>query len=259
MDEQARDIFISYSSKDREFVERLARDLMARGLRVWWDRLEMKVGDSLNRKIQEGILRSSWLAVVLSPDSVASRWVEKQLNAALERELQKEDVFVLPILYRTCAIPLFLRDKVYADFRTSYEQGVDTLLERVVPRLDINILRTLMSEKPTAILSRYADLSKDKKPVYANELIAKLSSAAPGERLAALTALFTIREPTLQPHLLSMAKDPSSAVRRWVVFYLGQLRARNALPILSALLSDKSPDVRAEARDAYRKITGHKA
>jgi len=131
----ASDLFISYSSKDAEFVGQLAADLFSRGAKVWWDKWQMKVGDSLHKKIQEGITNSAWLCVVLSPHSVSSPWVEKELNAALMRELEQKQVFVLPILYKDCEIPLMLKDKVYADFRASYQQGLEAILERVVPKI----------------------------------------------------------------------------------------------------------------------------
>ena len=123
-------IFISYSSKDKEFAVRLATDLRLMGLKVWIDKWEMRVGDSLNKKIAEGISNSGWFCVVLSPNSVTSPWVQKELNAGLERELEKRDVFILPILLKDCEIPLFLRDKVYADFRNSYEDGFSDFTRR---------------------------------------------------------------------------------------------------------------------------------
>ena len=122
------DAFISYSTKDREFVARLARDLAALRVKVWWDRSEMKVGDSLNRKLEEGIAGSRWLVIVLSPNAVSSPWVKKELTAAYVEELERQDVYILPLLYQECDIPLFLRDKVYADFRKSYKLGLDALL-----------------------------------------------------------------------------------------------------------------------------------
>ena len=56
-------VFISYSSKDRGLVSRIANDLRAIGADVWWDKREMKVGDSLNKKIQEGIGQAGWFCI----------------------------------------------------------------------------------------------------------------------------------------------------------------------------------------------------
>jgi formylglycine-generating enzyme required for sulfatase activity len=128
-----RTVFISYSSKDRDFAERLAADLKASGAGVWFDQWEIKVGDSITQKINDGIHDNDYLAVVLSPDSVASPWVRKELNAAMMKELNRRSVFVLPILYRDCEIPSLIADKRYADFRKSYEFGFSEVLKVLTP------------------------------------------------------------------------------------------------------------------------------
>ena len=48
-------IFLSHSSKDKEFVRKLADDLKTYGLSVWFDEWEIKVGDSITNKISQGI------------------------------------------------------------------------------------------------------------------------------------------------------------------------------------------------------------
>lgn len=125
-------IFLSYSSADKPFVARLANDLRAGRVRVWFDQWELKVGDSLTQRIQAGIAESSWLAVVLSKNSVNSEWVKKELAAAQAKELHKRSIFILPLVIDDCEIPVFLLDKVYADFRDSYEHGFESLVRRVV-------------------------------------------------------------------------------------------------------------------------------
>ena len=129
-------VFLSHSSKDKLFVGRLATDLKSRGVPVWFDQWELRVGDSLNEKIEQGISQSGWLAVVLSKNSASSDWVQKELRAAQARELRDRNVFVLPIIIDDCEIPLFLLDKLYADFRMSYEQGLESLLKRVLEGTD---------------------------------------------------------------------------------------------------------------------------
>jgi hypothetical protein len=126
-------VFISYSHVDREFVSRLADDLMRRRVLVWWDEWEIGVGDSLIEKIERGITSSSYLAVVLSPSSVSSPWVRQELNAALIRQLRERRVFVLPLLVEDCDIPALLQDKRYADFREDYTSGLVDLLKTIEP------------------------------------------------------------------------------------------------------------------------------
>ncbi len=128
---ETRQVFICHSSKDKPFVRRLARDLKASGVQVWFDEWSLSVGDSLSEKIQDGIQKSSWLLVVLSKSSIRSGWVKRELNSGLALELEKKGVFVLPVLKENCQIPLFLKDKVYADFRKPYRIGFETLLRRL--------------------------------------------------------------------------------------------------------------------------------
>lgn len=260
MPEKDSDLFISYSSKDRKFVERLARDLLAVGVRIWWDKGEMKIGDSLNKKIQEGIAKSSWLAVVLSPNSVASPWVERELSAALIRELENRDVYILPILLESCSIPIFLSDKIYADFRISYVDGLETLLERLAPAINPKVVEALMSDKRESILSAYAKIPSRNRLKYHEFLSSKLlnASSSSSEIISILNALFTIKHPELESYLLMMAKHASVRIRRRAIFYIGEIRAKHAMPIISGYLSDGNPDVRVAAREAYRKITGDK-
>lgn len=64
-------VFLSHASADKSFVGRLAVDLRANTVPVWYDQWELKVGDSLQCKIAEGVEGSAWLAVALSQNSDA--------------------------------------------------------------------------------------------------------------------------------------------------------------------------------------------
>ena len=59
-------VFISYSHADKEFVDKLAIELIKRNVHIWLDRWEIQVGDSLLSKVQEAITGASALLVVLS-------------------------------------------------------------------------------------------------------------------------------------------------------------------------------------------------
>ncbi len=77
----------------------------------------MNIGDLLIAKIQAALTESDAILIVLSKNSLASEWCKKELNAGLVRELEEKRVLVLPCVIDDCEIPLFLREKVYADFR----------------------------------------------------------------------------------------------------------------------------------------------
>src|SRR5712691_1039626 len=81
----------------------------------------------------ENLWSGTYLGVVLSPRSVASPWVQREVRAALTEEIQNECVKVLPLLIENCEIPGFLRDKLYADFRGNYQRGLSELLHRLKP------------------------------------------------------------------------------------------------------------------------------
>ncbi len=128
-------IFLSHSSIDKRFAHRLGEFLTAYGVTTWIDKAEIKVGDSLLQKITEGIEKMDYLGVILSPTSISSGWVQKELRIATTMEIEQKQVKVLPILYRDCDIPLFLQDKVYADFRnrSMFQHSLIKLLEVLVP------------------------------------------------------------------------------------------------------------------------------
>lgn len=124
-------IFISYSHADKDFVERLAAGLIKRRHNVWLDRWELRAGDSLIQRVQDAVEKAEALLVVLSKDSVESDWCKKELSVGLTRELEEKRVVVIPVVIDDCKIPAFLRDKYYADFRKSFRDGLNKVIEAV--------------------------------------------------------------------------------------------------------------------------------
>ncbi len=120
-------IFISHASPDRAFALRRARSLTHLGHAVWVDAQQIQVGDSIPQRVAEAIERADYLIVVLSKHSAASSWSEHEWQAKYWDEVACRTTFVLPVLREDCVIPLFLRPKRYADFRSEYAVGVAQL------------------------------------------------------------------------------------------------------------------------------------
>ncbi|MCJ7631393.1 toll/interleukin-1 receptor domain-containing protein [Candidatus Bathyarchaeota archaeon] len=81
------DLFVCHSSEDHGFVTWLSKELVKKGVTVWVDEGEIRVGDSLIGKIEEGMARTRFFAVVLSKKSMNSPWVKKELEMAITKEV----------------------------------------------------------------------------------------------------------------------------------------------------------------------------
>jgi len=128
-----RRVFIAHSGKDKEFAKWLAETLRTHALLVWFDAWEIKVGDSIVAKINEGLACSDYLVVVLSPQSVDSRWVSEELNAAFMRQVTDKGIQILPVLLERCELPPTLAHRRYADFTGTLNHGLQDLIDVLLP------------------------------------------------------------------------------------------------------------------------------
>lgn len=91
------DVFISHASEDKDSVVRpLAQALVTRGLKVWYDEFELKIGDSLRRKIDRGLAKSRFGIVVLSQSFIKKGWTNYELDGIISKANTGEQV-ILPI------------------------------------------------------------------------------------------------------------------------------------------------------------------
>lgn len=125
---------MSHSSKDKSFAQMLSNDLKKRGIQVWIDEAELKPGDSIIQKISDVILNVDYVGVILSPSSVKSDWVRKEISIAMSLEIKGKNIEVIPLLYKPCDIPIILRDKLYADFtqKGQYNIVLSNLLKKLL-------------------------------------------------------------------------------------------------------------------------------
>jgi uncharacterized protein YjbI with pentapeptide repeats len=89
--------FISYSSKDQQFVERLHVDLQAKGVKCWFAPKDLKIGENIRLVLDQSIRKQDKLLLVLSKSSVTSSWVEKEVSTAFDREQKQKLTVLFPI------------------------------------------------------------------------------------------------------------------------------------------------------------------
>jgi len=136
-------VFISHSSVDKKFVQRLAADLQREGVDAWLDQWEINPGDRIPERLEEGLLEAEVFALVLSPDSVNSQWVEYERQAWLVMQIEEEKRAkresrpparrLIPILYRDCQKPVFLQSIYYVKITDQeYEGGFNQLVNAIM-------------------------------------------------------------------------------------------------------------------------------
>lgn len=131
-------VFISYSSKDEKYADALAEALKKHGAKVCYDKNDILVGHSIVDKIYKGIRNSDYFAIILTKNSVKSKWVREELNNAKMKEIESKNVVILPLLYEDCTRPDVLADKHYANFKNSFNEGFLELL-RILSPLNVKI------------------------------------------------------------------------------------------------------------------------
>jgi hypothetical protein len=89
--------FISYSTKDQDSAERLHSRMRDKGLRVWFSPEDVQGGKKLHEQIDQAIRVHDKLLLVLSPESMASEWVETEIRTAFEAEIKEGRRKLFPI------------------------------------------------------------------------------------------------------------------------------------------------------------------
>lgn len=89
--------FISYSSQDELFAEKLYTDLQKRGVRCWYAPKDMRTGDKIRETIHAAIRRREKLLLILSEKSIESQWVENEVEKAFYEERDRDDTVLFPI------------------------------------------------------------------------------------------------------------------------------------------------------------------
>jgi hypothetical protein len=89
--------FISYSTRDQEFAERLHADLQNNSVRCWFAPHDMPIGSRILDEIDAAIRQRDKVLLILSEHSIASNWVEDEVTKAFEEERKRGRTVLFPI------------------------------------------------------------------------------------------------------------------------------------------------------------------
>jgi TIR domain len=151
---QARDVFVSHASEDKQAVARpLADALVERGLTVWFDEYELVLGDSLRGRIDDGLARSTIGVVILSHAFFAKPWPRRELDGLTARLISGENNVIVPIWHDLTEQELLRYSPPLADLLAgSSADGIETLVNRIERVLALKAER-LKSPTPEIVAS----------------------------------------------------------------------------------------------------------
>ena len=130
------DVFVSHASEDKaRFVDSFVAALEERGLRVWYDTNEIRLGDDFRKRMDEGLARSRFGVVVLSPNFFKF-WPEAELSALWNQEATFGGTRILPVRLELDHATMTARSPLLAARAAlGWELGMRELAARVEERL----------------------------------------------------------------------------------------------------------------------------
>ncbi|MFI5057266.1 MAG: toll/interleukin-1 receptor domain-containing protein [Candidatus Acidiferrales bacterium] len=124
-----KEIFLSHSSRDRAFVGNLTKVLRRHGIGYWYSATHIVGAKQWHDEIGRALGRCDWFLVVLSPESVRSKWVKRELLHALNED--RYDEKIVPLLRKPCRhsqLSWTLSEFQFVDFTGDFDAGCRQLL-----------------------------------------------------------------------------------------------------------------------------------
>jgi hypothetical protein len=106
-------IFISHASEDKDAFVRPLAEALSKKFDVWYDEYELKVGDSLRAKIDEGLSKADYGVVVLSPSFFNKKWTKAELDGLLALETTTHKL-ILPVWHRITLVEVTTQSPILA-------------------------------------------------------------------------------------------------------------------------------------------------
>jgi TIR domain len=176
--EKEHDIFLSHTGSDKDWVrtlgDRLEQEgiedrLDSRRIKVFFDEWDVDYGENIVNRLNEGLLRSRYLAAILSPEFLESNWANQEWTHWFMDDPRASNL--IPVLYRDSTLdgkrridlPMPFKTTRFVDFRerTQFERAFEQLLRRIrglrPQRGEFGLARYSRSSSPTTSSSSGPD------------------------------------------------------------------------------------------------------
>ena len=122
-------VFLSHSTKDKQFVQTLAAELKAEKIESWLCEIDIEFGDNFVAKIEEGLRDADLTVLFWSPEAARSDWTRLEWTSVTDREISESRTRLGVVLLRYCEMPQLLRVKHRIDARTDPEKARHEIID----------------------------------------------------------------------------------------------------------------------------------
>jgi hypothetical protein len=125
-----KQVFLSHSAKDKQFVSSLAMVLKRHRVPFWYSKTSLQGAQQWHDEIGKALKKCNWFVLVLTPNSVKSQWVKHELMYALNNKRYKKRI--VPLLLKPCKfanLSWTLADFQHIDFTKKRGDGYRALLK----------------------------------------------------------------------------------------------------------------------------------
>jgi len=153
-------VFLSHSTKDKDFVQRLADALTGADFTPWLCEVDIEKNENFVAKIEDGLVQADVALVVWSPDAAKSTWTKEEWTSLLARQVAEQKIRLGIVLLRDHPLPQLLRTKNYIDARSDPAAALRETVQWLKRRESVQ------------------RLSGTQAPVYLPDYVPRTSSAA---------------------------------------------------------------------------------
>ena len=136
-------VFLSHSTKDKKFVERLAAALEDSSFVPWLCEVDVEKNENFVARIEQGLAQCDVSILVWSPDSATSAWTKEEWTSVLARQVTEQRIRLGIVLLRDYPLPELLRTKNYIDARSDQEAGLRDTVKWLQQRVTVQRLSGL--------------------------------------------------------------------------------------------------------------------
>ena len=260
--------FLSYSFDDSATAKKIAHALMAHGISTWWAEWEIRAGDSLRQKIDEGLSDCTHFLVLLTPGSIQKPWVKQEMDAGLVRRIGGAARFIpLRDGLSTKELPPLLSGMLSPEIGEDFDKSIRDLVNSIhdisrKPALGsapaaVALPQTGYTKAATAIAKVFVEASENAEFADPQKTVAELAESLGMSKEDVEDAIYELRDFCKESHGRVLVK--SGLYAEFDKHFMDWNPEQDALRLAADMLNDEkfprgSPEVAARYEWTARRL-----